>query len=229
MLKNLRQFTFWLTLIGAVSCCKHDTEPSPCECGEVNSIEELKEWAFFKEGTYWIYEEENTGARDTLTVVNSHDFITDQGNVQFDYETHRSGDGYYYWFWFNEGWTSDCGAQNCCRCRTLWCDKYISGDADGEERLFRFPNFVGNYTYISVGLEEGLIEVIELFDTYCLANECFENVVKSNNSLSVLDQAPTTNEYYSVTYYFSKSIGIIRKEIQQTSEIWNLIEYQITQ
>jgi hypothetical protein len=230
MLKNLRQFTFWLTLIVAVSCCKHDTEPSPCECGEVNSIEELKEWAFFKEGTYWIYEEESTGARDTFTVVNSHDFITDQGNVQFDYETYRSSDGYYYWFWFNEGWTSDCGAQDCCRCRTLWCDKYISGDADGEDRFLRFPTFEQNYAGLSWGGGDyGLVTVIDNFYNFNNGNFLFDTVVVQRNDNSVLDQSTTTNEYFEVIYYFAKSIGIVRKEITETNEIWNLVEYNVIQ
>jgi hypothetical protein len=230
MLKNLRQFTFWLTLIVAVSCCKHDTEPSSCECGEVNSIEELKEWAFFKEGTYWIYEEESTGARDTFTVVSSNDFVTDQGNVQFDYETYRSSDGYYYWFWFNEGWTAHDCKNGCCDCRRLWCDKYIAGDADGEDVLLTFPTFVESYSYLGFGGGDyGMVKVTNFYSEIQFGDNVFYSVVEEINDNSVLDQQPDNYNYYQVKYFFCRSIGIIRKEISETSQIWNLVEYNIEQ
>ncbi len=201
-----------------LSTCRHDPEadPTPCDCGQVTTIDELREWAFFKEGTYWIYEEETTLTRDTFTVVDSHDFITTQGNVQFDYGTYRSSDGYFYWFWFNEGWTAhDCN-NGCCDCRRLWCDKYISGDADGEDVLLTFPTFVGSYSGISFGGgDNGKVEVVDYMEELQVGATTFLDVVEENNENSVLDQQTSSSNYYQVNYYFSRSVGIIRKEIEK--------------
>ena len=200
-MKHKLHFLFLTLLCLTLSTCCHDpeVEPTPCDCGEVNTIDELREWAYFKEGTYWIYEEETTLARDTFTVINSHDFITDQGNVQFDYETYRSSDGYFYWFWFNEGWTAyDCNNE-CCDCRRLWCDKYKAGDADGEDVLLTFPTFVGSYSGLAWGGGDyGSVKAIQFLESFQIADVTYHDVVVELNDNSVLDQQIDNSNYYKV-------------------------------
>ncbi len=214
------------------SRCKHasDEEQIPCHCGEANSIESLKEWAYFKTGTYWIYQEETTLELDTFVVLNDHDFVTSQGNDQFDYEMWRTRDQYYYRCWFNEGWSAlDCN-NGCCECRRLWCSKHRPGDADGEEPLLTFPTYVGSYSYLGwAGGDYGKVEVVDYAGYYQIGNFLFTDVVIQLNTNSVLDQAISGSQYYESRIYFAKSIGIIRKEITETNEIWNLIEYRIEQ
>ena len=214
------------------SRCKHVPPPEPCDCGEANTLEELKQWAYFKTGTYWVYEEETSHVLDTFMVLNSHDFVTSQGNEQFDYEMLRTRDQYYYRFWFNEGWSAlDCN-NDCCECRRLWCSKYRPGDADGQSPLLTFPTFVGSYSYLGSGDGDyGKVEVVDFLSQLPIGSSMFYDVVVELNTNSVLDQNPSTftNEYYQVKYYFAKGFGIIRKEIIETNEIWNLIDYQIIQ
>lgn len=192
------------------------------------------EWAYFKVGTYWIYEEESSGARDTFTVLSNHDYVTNpttEPYEYFDYTTKRSSDGYFYMFWFNEGWTSSCELKgNCCSCRTLWCDKYIPGDLDGEDRLFRFPTFEGNYAYSGWGGGDyGKITVQSYYDSLVIEDQIFHSVTTQHVDNSVLDQSPIDPDYYETTYFFAKSIGIVKKEIAETNETWNLVEYNIQQ
>ena len=214
------------------SRCKHVPPPEPCDCGEANTLEELKQWAYFKTGTYWVYEEETSHVLDTFMVLNSHDFVTSQGNEQFDYEMLRTRDQYYYRFWFNEGWSAlDCN-NDCCECRRLWCSKYRPGDSDGQSALLTFPTFVGSYSYLGSGDGDyGKVEVVDFLSQLPIGSSMFYDVVVELNTNSVLDQNPSTftNEYYQVKYYFAKGFGIIRKEIIETNEIWNLIDYQIIQ
>ena len=222
-----------LTAICAVcSRCKHEPEEEyiPCHCGEGNSIESLKEWAYFKTGTYWIYQEETTLELDTFVVLNDHDIVTSQGNEQFAYEMWRTRDHYYYRFWFNEGWSAlDCN-NDCCECRRLWCSKHRPGDADGEEPLLTFPTYVGSYAYIVNVDVIDKVEVVDYKGTFCLSEQCFDDVVVERNGESVLDQEAASNgDYYQVKYYVAKHFGIIRKEITETNEVWNLIDYQIIQ
>lgn len=222
-----------LTLLSLIcSRCKHvrDENAIPCHCGEGNTIESLKEWTYFKTGTYWIYQEETTLELDTFVVLNDHDFITPAGDPQFDYEMWRTGDQYYYRFGFNEsGSALDCN-NDCCECRRLWCAKYRPGDADGQEPLLTFPTYVGSYAYIVNVDVIDKVEVVDYKGTFCLSEQCFEDVVVECNGESVLDQEAASNgDYYQVKYFVAKHFGIIRKEITETNEIWNLIDYQIVQ
>jgi hypothetical protein len=221
-----------LLLVAVCSRCKHLPPTPPCECGEVNTIDELRQWAYFKTGTYWIYEEQTTLERDTFTVLNSHDFVTPDGYPQFDYETYRSLDDYRYTFWFNESGTALNCNNNCCDCRRIWCSKQTAGDADGADPLFTFPTYVGSYSYIlGGGGEGGKVDVVDNFSELRIGSNIFNNVVVELNTNSVLDQNPSffSYEYYQVKYYFAKGFGIIRKEIAETSEVWNLIDYEIIQ
>ncbi|MFM9984464.1 MAG: hypothetical protein ACKVOK_04480 [Flavobacteriales bacterium] len=152
--------------------------------------------------------------------------------MQFDYETYRSSDGYFYWFWFNEGWTADDCNNGCCDCRRLWCDKYIAGDADGEDVLLTFPTFIGSYSGIGFGGGDyGIVKVTNYFLEYSIGDLNFYDVVEESNDNSVLDQqiGIGSTEYYKVKYFFAAHIGIVRKEISETSQVWNLIEYNIEQ
>jgi hypothetical protein len=232
MKKCILHILLLAAICAVCSRCKHIPPPEPCECGEVNTLEELKQWAYFKTGTYWVYEEETSHVLDTFMVLNSHDFVTSQGNEQFDYEMLRTRDQYYYRFWFNEGWSAlDCN-NDCCECRRLWCSKYRPGDADGQSPLLTFPTFVGSYAYLGSGDGDyGKVEVVDFLSQLPISSSMFYDVVVELNTNSVLDQNPSTftNEYYQVKYYFAKGFGIIRKEIIETNEIWNLIDYQILQ
>jgi hypothetical protein len=230
MKKFILHIVLMLLICVVCSRCKHLPPAPPCECGEVNTIDELKQWAHFKTGTYWIYEEETTHALDTFTVLNSHDFVTPDGYPQFDYEMYRTGDDYYYRFGFNEsGSALDCN-NDCCECRRLWCSKYRPGHADGQEPLLTFPTYVGSYAYIVNVDVIDKVEVVDYKGTYCLSEQCFDDVVVERNGESVLDQEAAANgDYYQAKYFFAKHYGIIRKEITETNEVWNLIDYQIIQ
>lgn len=94
----------------------------------------------------------------------------------------------------------------------------------------RFPTFEQNYAGLSWGGGDyGLVTVIDNFYNFNNGNFLFDTVVVQRNDNSVLDQSTTTNEYFEVIYYFAKSIGIVRKEITETNEIWNLVEYNVIQ
>ena len=60
-----------------LSRCKH--EPPEQTCQYDSSLEEMKKWYFFKTGSYWIYEEVNSGARDTVTVYFHEEGVSSGG------------------------------------------------------------------------------------------------------------------------------------------------------
>ena len=67
-----------ILLVGALfllllTTCKHKCEKDPdakgCpDCCEDQSLEGMKDYFYFKTGTWWVYQEQNSGALDTVEV-----------------------------------------------------------------------------------------------------------------------------------------------------------------
>jgi len=102
-LKNrLRHIALMLVILSFLTC-KHEPEidPNSSYCGEATTIDEMMEWVYFKTGTYWIYEEQNSGALDTMTVYYDYNGVSNTGNREFVVKMESSLDGYTYEYWFN--------------------------------------------------------------------------------------------------------------------------------
>ena len=85
-----------LAICFILSCCKHEPPTEPAEeCQYDNNIGEMKRWYYFKVGTWWVYQEETTGALDTITVYYNVDGF-DSGIDYFEWYGHSTYDGYNY-------------------------------------------------------------------------------------------------------------------------------------
>jgi hypothetical protein len=207
------------------SRCKHEPQldPNREQCGEATTIDEMMEWVYFKEGTYWVYEEQNTGLLDTLIVYFDYKGTSAAGNREFLYRMRSSLDGYTYEYWFNDGWSGECGLFPGCFCRAIECDKYIPGDVDGNP-VFIFPLRVGNQLIQSGGgIVFGASRINARIDSLQWLNYTFLNTYEF-----VQDYSPQ-HEYDTAVYRICKNIGIIEKEIDAQNEHWRLIDYRIEQ
>ena len=227
----MKRFYFYI-ILASVLCltlttCKHKPEidPEATDCGEATTIDEMMEWVYFKTGTYWIYEEQNTGTLDTMTVYYDYNGVSSTGNREFVVKMESSLDGYTYEYWFNDAWSNKCDTYfTDCFCRVVDCDKFIPGDYAGGNHVFIFPLKVGNQTGQSgYNLEFGPSKIIAHFESDTMHTMVFSNVYEIHQAFS-----PQHN-YEESTYKMSYAIGIIQKIIPQFSENWELIEYQIIQ
>ncbi len=179
----------------------------------------MKDWMYFKTGSYWIYEEEMTGAIDTITVWEDWEGVAQDVNDAFYSYTLSSFDGYFYRYTYNSSFSIHCLSTPECDCEKVERSKSRPGDFVGAEKNLIFPVILGNYSYPSTGITS----VSEIIDGY-------EVVSGDTASVAVFDVEEDSSEAgQNTVYYLSKGIGIVRRELEGDGLIWNLTEYNVIQ
>jgi hypothetical protein len=197
-----------------VSTCQQN--PSACE-----SVLTAKSFFLFNDGSWWVYEEENTGARDSVYVTES---INTSG-YDFDmrvYSTYQDYFYHYYPFFPTEHNGCSPSAPVNQKCLYITRSKGKPGDFVGDAYCF-FVNYkVNDFTYVfNVYYENNKIIVKDIWDTYTLNNLNFDKTVKIHELNSYEEGQQPTNHYYS------KNVGLIRKELLDSNQVWNLVSYHI--
>ena len=207
-----------------LTMCKHDLPPEPVDCGEAKTIDEMMEWVYFKTGTYWIYEEQNSGVLDTMTVYYDYSGVSATGNREFVMKMRSSFDGYTYEYWFNDAWSTESSLRSGCVIRAIDCERYIPGDYAGGNHVFPFPLFIGNrLNQDGFNLEFGYSTIQESINIWSNGITSFENAKKIHQEYS-----PQHN-YEKSDYTIVKNIGIVEKRIDVTMQNWVLTDYLIIQ
>ena len=215
-----------LALCFALSNCKHEPviDPNGPQCGEATTIDEMMEWVYFKTGTYWIYEEQNTGALDTMTVYYDYNGVSPTGNRDFVVKMRSSLDGYTYEYWFNDAWSGDCSLFPGCFCRVVDCEKYIPGDYAGGNHCLIFPLKVGSQVSQHGGdLNFGLSKIVDRLDLLEIEGNLFLNLYEFRQDYSA------QHLYVQSNYWLCKNIGFVRKKIMALEQDWFLYEFEIIQ
>ena len=180
----------------------------------------VKDWMYFKTGSYWIYQEENSGALDTLTVWEDWEGTAQEVNDAFYTYTVSSYDGYFYRYTYNSSFTIYCLIVRNCQCEKIDRSKSRPGDFVGSDKLFLYPPILTNYT--GSGLS-GTTTVTQILSDYPI-------VPKELNQVAVFHTENNASEDFQETFFYvSKHVGIIRKELISDGEVWNLIEYSVIQ
>jgi hypothetical protein len=212
-----------LLFVLVAGSCKHEPPAEPVDCGEATTIEEMMEWIYFKQGTYWIYEEQNSGAIDTMTVIESHQGYSQGGNRAFSYTMSSSHDGAEYEYWYNESWSGNSVRPECKR-RVVFSSRYFPGWQLYENSSFVFPMFIGNKaTQYGNGIVYGETRITDIEDSLLLGGLSFGNVVTYHMDYSAEYQED------SAEIVIAKNIGIVQKIVRARSENWKLNQYQILQ
>ncbi len=224
MLKQFFHLLYFAALCLILSTCQHEPtiDPTGPQCGEATTIDEMMQWVYFKTGTYWIYEEQNTGALDTVTVVDDYSGTSSGGFRDWVCIMQSSHDGYFYKYWFNDSYSTECGLFPGCFCRAVDCDKYIPGDYAGGNHVFIFPLKLGSQISQSGGgLNFGLSRIVNLIYTDTIQGNNYYNLFEFAQ-----DYSPQ-HDYESSNYKIAKYIGIVQKLIPAYSQNWELIEFEI--
>lgn len=207
-----------------LTMCKHDLPPEPVDCGEATTIDEMMEWVYFKTGTYWIYEEQNSGALDTMTVYYDYSGVSATGNREFVMKMRSSLDGYTYEYWFNEAWSTESSLWKGCIIHAVDCDKYIPGDYVGGNHNFVFPLKLGNRAHqLGPNLVPGFTEITEHLDSLIVSQITYNNIYTFRVDFSIQHNRKLS------FYRLAKNFGIVEKEIPEFNEHWLLIDNTINQ
>jgi hypothetical protein len=206
-----------LFLLLLLVCCKH--EPPPKVCQYDSSVEEMKKWYYFKTGTWWVYQEQNTGVLDTITVYYDWDGLSQSGYDGFEWNGNSSLDGFNYYYTFNSSFSIYCLNQRECTCHKVDRAKGQAGNFVGAGQIFLYPIIKGNYT----GSGSGVSFVKDVFSSLEIQDTMFNDVAL----WEVQDDLSEDGEH--TRYWIGKNMGIVRAEKINAGEMWDLVNYSIIQ
>lgn len=187
--------------------------------------EEVLAWGAFKEGTYWIYQEENTGTIDSVYVYKQEEAYgeSDRGSkkVKITYEVFLGSI-------FINSINND----------TLYYDVTTFSSNILLTRVTRIKNDparscnivpppYSNFFKEGYTTRTGLLSQKTVFDSiypiYTLGELEFTNVIRANNNENYAYNGTPT------LLYSARNVGMIRKEFPERNEVWNLIRYNVVQ
>ncbi|MBI3134210.1 MAG: hypothetical protein HYZ14_05980 [Bacteroidetes bacterium] len=221
----MKKFILFSLALSALISCREDKKIPVCELhpDQCREVSEPKDYFLFGVGSYWVYEEENSGMIDSVYVTESY---TGPDCYGFDVVMHSDYDSYDYHFWsiLAAGGCPSCGLIEMDRhCVIIKKSKGKPGDFVSESYCFFTYAGVGDWMY-SYGLQynyNNVLKVDNIYPTILVGVKDFESVIKMSEEHTASEEAQPTFHYYS------KGIGLVRKELLDSNQIWNLINYHI--
>jgi hypothetical protein len=216
-------FLYILLISITLAACKHD-QYDVHGCGEFNSYEDVKAFCSFNNGTYWIYENQQTLERDTFTVFSLTIGYTDDQEVGFWTRMNRTYENAE-WEYFHNGNQNVFPPDNNCEIRrVIMTRKEINENGQAEnyaDSKLEFPFIEGGSFYSfcdGVNFDARQKIILE------------ENVLDYTNvSVITLESKgfslnPCTGETYR--FQFGRGIGLISWEnLDAMDGKWELIEF----
>jgi len=205
----------------SLSCCKRDDD-APSEPITLLAPQEVKDYVLFQPGTYWVYENSITQELDSVYVYETLNEITRfEGDGQIvDFEqiivnTFSEFEQY------NHKYKLDAPVLEALQFYNprIKRVKTKPGDYVGETIVLFHPYNVGDKRY-PLGTN-GYVELIDFKLSFELGGNIYQEVLIYKN----VEDA--SEGYKNVNYYFAKHIGLIKREIIDNTESWELIRYNI--
>lgn len=216
--KYLNPYSFYILLLPVIffipiSGC---TDP---EISREYLSEEFKSWGNFKEGTYWIYKELNSGVEDSCYVY-SYDSLMqlesypDEGEyfievIESRFISSSLQDSFK--IWMNTG--------------GLFVNlENISSKSVGSEVVLKcvlvVPPPVQGQSY-NTGPIDQVVTFDSIFETYSVGNSTFHDVVRANDNMNM-----AFNRRQS-SFYTARNIGIVKKVFPEVNQTWELVRFSI--
>ncbi|MFT4662626.1 MAG: hypothetical protein ACI8XB_002917 [Patiriisocius sp.] len=221
---HFRILALAMILLFIVPACTKDKTPCVTDCPESNceDIQGVKDYFAFKVGSWWVYEEETSGERDSVYVT---EYANDPTSYNFDMRVYSTYQDFYYHFYptFSYG-SSQCSESGitCSSCVQVKRSKYQIGNVIGNAHCFFFINKIGEsmYTYSSA-INNNKITIELKYDDFQLGQLTFNKTIKIGELNTHVEGQQPTNHFYS------EGIGLIKKELLDSNQVWNLVDYHI--
>ncbi|MDP2174853.1 MAG: hypothetical protein Q8K70_02975 [Bacteroidota bacterium] len=217
LITTLAGFAFALCCV-FLSCNKNQCEP--CGSNYKTIPQEMRDWALFGEGSWWVYRlAEDTTVFDTVRFSSRSDF---RSNLY-------TCDDYY---------APSIGCSETITCHWRHSNSYYFNGVD--QIVLFYPPGGGVFLYFSGSGYGGgnifginPIKVDEFYGNFRLidtfSNQNF-NGIKINKGFysSTLADTSTTVKYVR-DIYWGKNIGLVKVQIYPNSQTWELINYEVKQ
>jgi hypothetical protein len=232
-MKTIRLFLLILIAQFVFQSCVDDDIPPSGNEGVVfgpHYLNEAKDYIHFKRGTWWVYENSNTGQRDSVAVLSSSlDTITYIGGgnkvikEQTRYEAYSFRDKYKYLYYLPLSPTPSIYSKSK-PYEPNWSyrlSKHKQGDVTGNY-IFSYPFEVN---------ELGDMRLDTIYQSYSLRGNEYKDVlvywIKRDASFPTVD-GPNHNGV-KARYLYAPNVGIIYKEDLSNNKHWELVKSHIIQ
>ncbi len=225
--KQMQRMLLFAFVLLLVASCKKDPPTSYCSenPGACVDVRDVKDYFYFKIGSYWVYEEQTSGERDSVYIIET---VNDENSVLFSTTKRSTYDGYDYRYWTTGGVTSSVKnnvARKSERSTLVNSSKFKSGDFVAQDPCFLFYPTIGLWTYTRGSTNDDVVNNVLIIDTIYstlgIGGYDFDQVVRLNEEETAIEEFQSTNHYYS------PKIGLVKKELLTDNEVWNLIDYYI--
>ncbi len=218
---KVKLFPFCIVIITALAICSCKKDSPKLGPDQRMSVPQLLiDYGYFKPGTYWVYQDSASHARDSIYVTSSR-----QGIDTLLATPDQSYNGYY-------------GYYDVYTLSTFEARKYHNW----VNTVFTFSGISELNVYKFIGADS--IKATDLMTDYLVVGQfpgghpvTFENQYDSLEQSNVWykkvllfhDSKNATQNNSATNTYLAKNVGVIRKEILTPYKVWNLVRYQIVQ
>jgi hypothetical protein len=222
----IKKYLVLLLISIAFTQCRKD-EPIPfCEefpdqCVE---MERIKDHYYFKKDSWWVYEEQNTGAIDSQWVEKSW---LNSNNKEFDMVIRSSRHDYDLHRWthlLTPAKNNDVVEKR--KVAYIERSKTKAGDFVGTSFIGLFTPVEGEWIYnssLSPAFYDNILIIDKIYKEYSVSGVVFENTIKINEEHTITEQNQKT------VHYYSEKVGLVRKELLDSNENWLLLKYDVQQ
>jgi hypothetical protein len=187
----------------------------------------MKEWYFFKTGTWWVYRERNGGMLDTVTVYEHSEGISSGGFDAFSYGESHSYDHYDIQYWYNSSFDGENGVDPNCINRRLSKSRYRPGDYVGQCEPFLYPIYNGNkggiLGFLDDGTHSGWTYLSYPYSITYESGEMLDSLMRWEVDTDISMNGPPA------VYIIQKNKGIIQAEYPDSNQVWELVSSHIIQ
>jgi hypothetical protein len=210
------------------TCQNCKRSPEPIDFGYNAPVNpDLYTYAYFKPGTYWVYQDSISGILDSvyITFANKGTYTNGDAEVAKGYyrgtfnwftcDAISSYDHYKYQNWMDQSYEVNGSAPTVKRVKIPMGGSGNSGGTTINTAIIS----VGK----SLGISSDYVTYQAYYNIFSVKSKTFTYTQKWTNYGSNCDDDQNAN------YYISKNIGIVRRGQLDSNRTWNLIRYNIVQ
>ena len=185
------------------------------------TVLEAKSYFAFNVGSWWVYEEETTHERDSIYVT---EFADDPSSPNFDCYMYSEYQGFTFNFYPQYISSKKCSYDGLTtnKCVYIHRSKYAPQNYIGDNICFYIQYRLGDQIPIAnIDYPTNKLTVSDILTTYSINSLSFGKTIKISENHTYIEHNNPTNHYYA------KGVGLVRKELLDSNQIWNLVSFHI--
>jgi hypothetical protein len=232
----MRTTLFILTILITLlcpSCERNQLPPSPYHNWPIP--QEALDYGYFKVGTYWVYEDSASHNLDSIYVSTSYssNIIIPEANNggyyglygEFEVDMKNGTQSALYMNWANMTYSPGVLSTNPgggIICTINRGENNLSGVGGSDFYLITPPS-----TYSNAWLHYSNMDSVMVLTDH--ASYYYESILFNQVVQVYYSKGASTYKYSRANIYLKKNIGIVKKQLLDSHEVWNLKRYHIVQ